>query len=558
MSASIIRIKRSQVSGNPSTLANGELAYSALPNNDVNGGDRLYIGIGTETNGNAANHFVIGGKYFTDLTDHTRGILEPDSAILVDSNKKINELFVDNLGFDGNEISSTDSNGDILITPDGTGKTIVTNLFIDDDETSIEDLIKQVSFDNFDIVGTADIGVSEDENVFTISLENTTVTAGTYGSDTQIPVVTVDAKGRITSVTTESIATDLSVAGDTGTGVIELLTDSLSIVSGTNAGISTEVTKAGTIVTTTVSLDQDLSTSGSPTFVNQTLTGDLAVNGGEITTTATTFDLLDDNATTVNAFGDATAISIGANTGTTTFNHNVVVDDDLAVNGGNITTTSATLNLANANATTVNAFESATTISIGANTGTTTINNNVVIDDDLTVNGGDITTDQSTFNLINATATTVNAFGDATSISIGAETGTTAINNDLEVAGDLVVKGTLTSLETTTLEVEDPLVKFGKDNPGDVFSIGFYGEYVDNSITNKTGLFRSHVSKEYFLFDGLTGDITTDNIISTSGLNLAVLNIDDLNANNVVAAGDITGDQINATLFVGEIDGGTY
>ena len=67
--ASIIRIKRSSVSGNPSTLAAGELAYSALTDNGSNGGDRLYIGIGTETAGNAANHIVIGGKYFTDMVN---------------------------------------------------------------------------------------------------------------------------------------------------------------------------------------------------------------------------------------------------------------------------------------------------------------------------------------------------------------------------------------------------------------------------------------------------------------------------------------------------------
>ena len=64
--ASIIRIKRSSVSGNPGTLGAGELAYSNLTDNGSNGGDRLYIGMGTESNGNAANHVVIGGKFFTD------------------------------------------------------------------------------------------------------------------------------------------------------------------------------------------------------------------------------------------------------------------------------------------------------------------------------------------------------------------------------------------------------------------------------------------------------------------------------------------------------------
>ena len=60
--ASIIRIKRSSTNGNPATLGAGELAYSALSGTISNGGDRLYIGIGTETSGNAANHVVVGGK----------------------------------------------------------------------------------------------------------------------------------------------------------------------------------------------------------------------------------------------------------------------------------------------------------------------------------------------------------------------------------------------------------------------------------------------------------------------------------------------------------------
>ena len=64
--ASIIRIKRSSVSGNPATLGAGELAYSAL---NGAGGNRLYIGMGTETSGNAANHLVIGGTYYTGLID---------------------------------------------------------------------------------------------------------------------------------------------------------------------------------------------------------------------------------------------------------------------------------------------------------------------------------------------------------------------------------------------------------------------------------------------------------------------------------------------------------
>jgi len=124
--ASIIRTKRSTTAGNPATLAAGELAYSGPTDNDSNGGDRLYLGLGTETNGNAASHLVIGGKYFTDLLDHTRGTLTASSALITDSNSKLDNLKVDNLDLNGNTISSTDANGNIVLDPNGTGYVSIT------------------------------------------------------------------------------------------------------------------------------------------------------------------------------------------------------------------------------------------------------------------------------------------------------------------------------------------------------------------------------------------------------------------------------------------------
>lgn len=123
--ASIVRIKRSEVSGNPATLGQGELAYSALTDNGVNGGDRLYIGMGTETAGNAVNHVVIGGKYFTDKLDHNPGTVTPNSAIIVDANGKIDNLKVDNIEIDANTISSTNANGNINLEPNGSGSVVL-------------------------------------------------------------------------------------------------------------------------------------------------------------------------------------------------------------------------------------------------------------------------------------------------------------------------------------------------------------------------------------------------------------------------------------------------
>ena len=119
--ATIIKIKNSGTSGAPSAVATGEFGYSYQVGSQANGGDRLYIGTGTETGGVAANIEVIGGKYFTDMLNHVHGTLTADSAIVTDSNSKIDVLNVDNLTLDGNSLTSTDTNGDVTLNPNGTG-----------------------------------------------------------------------------------------------------------------------------------------------------------------------------------------------------------------------------------------------------------------------------------------------------------------------------------------------------------------------------------------------------------------------------------------------------
>ena len=68
--------------------------------------------------------------------------------------------------------------------------------------------------------------------------------------------------------------------------------------------------------------------------------------------------------------------------------------------------------------------------------GDTVIEQNLSVTKDLEIRGGDLTTTESVFNLLNTTATTINFAGAATSLNLGATSGTTTIKNDVTIEGD--------------------------------------------------------------------------------------------------------------------------
>lgn len=128
-------------------------------------------------------------------------------------------------------------------------------------------------------------------------LAATGVTAASYGSASAIPVITVDADGRITAASTASVSSDIDIAGDTGTDTVSLLTDTLTF-----SGTANEITTAVTDNTVTISLPDDV-TIGN----NLTVSGNLIVSG--TTTTINTEEInLADNIIVFNsnATGSAT------------------------------------------------------------------------------------------------------------------------------------------------------------------------------------------------------------------------------------------------------------
>lgn len=118
--ATTIKIKRSTGTSAPSGLTAGELAYTGGAGAQGGAGSRLFVG-----NPADGNNLIIGGKYFTDMLDHVHGTNTASSALIVDSNKKINELLSGNMVVTGSSNTISTSSGNLTIAP--TGNLVITH-----------------------------------------------------------------------------------------------------------------------------------------------------------------------------------------------------------------------------------------------------------------------------------------------------------------------------------------------------------------------------------------------------------------------------------------------
>mgnify|MGYP000618453002 CR=1 FL=1 len=172
--ASIIRIKRSSGTSKPSSLNWGEFGY--VTGIGSYGGtnqykDRIFLG----DDGTNAN--PVGGFYYTSMMEHTPGAIQgvqntrnSDNgvvAVLAPSSNtglgganslKVDQWNVDNIRIDGNVISSTDTDGDIDLDPNGSGEVHIPDdtflSFGNDKDAKIEydeDGVNQLSFTGADI-----------------------------------------------------------------------------------------------------------------------------------------------------------------------------------------------------------------------------------------------------------------------------------------------------------------------------------------------------------------------------------------------------------------------
>jgi hypothetical protein len=243
-----------------------------------------------------------------------------------------------------------------------------------------------------------------------VTLSSTGVTAGNYGSATSIPTIVVDAKGRVTSLTTNAVSTTISLAGSTGSGSVSgggtLTVNGLNGIATSVAGSTITISGNGTVLTANVSLYESVTASTTNAIFYPMLSDKTSGNTasfsaatlsynpstGALYSTSGTF-----NSVYAAAFGNLNTTFTGASISTT--NGYITTIDSTTVRAATIGNTGATLTgtlstAAQPNITSVGILSSLTT------TGDVTVGGNLTIQGNtVTIGSNNLTVTDSIIGL---------------------------------------------------------------------------------------------------------------------------------------------------------------
>ena len=269
-----------------------------------------------------------------------------------------------------------------------------------------------VGYTDLDDVNVSSAATITTADISSATIDNLIFTSGTAitSVDTDLSTVSASddtlasAKAIKTYVDSQVTAQDLDFAGDTGTGAVDLDSQSFTI-----AGTSNEIETSASGQTITIGLPDDVVIGAG-----LTVTGALDVNGGG-TIDNIQIGVTDDNEIDTSS-GNLTIDSAG---GTTTIDDELIVSGDVRINGNDIK-------------------------SSDGSTAITMSSTNVTIGGDLTVGGSDIKASDGT-----------------TALTLTDSTGAVTATSDLTVSGNLYVSGNTTQVNTAALTVEDRTIDLG-------------------------------------------------------------------------------------------------
>ena len=417
---------------------------------------------------------------------------------------------------------------------------ITTSLTIQSDDAA--DNVVALASDKLKLLGGTGITSSNTADDVTFTLDDTAVTAASYGSATAIPTFTVDSQGRLTAAGEAAISSDLVIGADSGTDdTVRVGTDTINF-----AGTSNETTTTVSNNTITVGLADSVSglTSVSATTVTD---GTASLNSGSLTSAVNgtfsgtvQYGSLSDGTITATGFVDEdnmasdSATLIPTQQSVKAYVDSQVTAQDLDFQGDtggalSIDLDSETLDIAG-----------------GTNINTAGSGNELTVNLDATLTG-----------LTSVTSTTLTD-GTAT-LTGGALTGVTSINTsgDVTVGGNLTVSGTQTSVNSTNTTITDTLVVLQSGltgaNPNDI------GHIYERGTDGNNGFFGWDQNVDRFVAATTTADGSTagDLTLTAADFEAAGITATGITASGVVSFGTLTdsGESIAITKFVDEADG---